>query len=284
MEWYPWYPALYRADTIHLTAEQDGIYRRLIDHYMETRQPLPNNDAALARIAGITIDSWTIAAVILLPFFLPSKNGKLHLKRCDAELERQDGRNRLQSEKGKSGAKKRWKNKQSEQYVNSSGYTSAIATPMPKNSIQHDTTGQDKTSSSVVRGNPDFQKIYQKGVELFPALAPKNTYEIQKWLDGGCSVQFDILPTIESVANTDVGSWNYFTKAIMNAKANREKPLPEGKSYETTKRNNGKPSWKSEGDRLRDKYTAEAERERQAAASGGITPDLRLTESLRKDS
>ena len=262
MEWYPWYPAIYKADTIHLTAEQDGIYRRLIDHYMETRQPLPNNDAALARIAGITLDSWAIAAAIILPFFTPTKNGKLHLKRCDAELERQDGRNRLQSEKGKSGAKKRWKNKQQEQDVNSSGYACAIATPMPNHSTQHNTTQQDKTSSVVIRANPEFQKVYELGVNKFSSLAVKNTYEIQKWLDGGCSVEFDILPTIESTTNADVASWNYFTKAIMNAKANREKPLPEGKSYETTRRNTSKPSWASEGDKLRAKYAAEAERER----------------------
>ena len=61
-EWFPWYPALYRADTMHLTAEQDGVYRRLIDHYMETRQPLPDSDVALARIAGITGEVWAVLA------------------------------------------------------------------------------------------------------------------------------------------------------------------------------------------------------------------------------
>ena len=44
MDWFPWYPERYKNKTLHLTVEQGGIYRRLIDHYMETRQPLPDND------------------------------------------------------------------------------------------------------------------------------------------------------------------------------------------------------------------------------------------------
>ncbi len=56
MDWYPWHYRRYKEKTLHLTAEQDGIYRRLTDCYMETRKPLPDNDLALARIAGVDID------------------------------------------------------------------------------------------------------------------------------------------------------------------------------------------------------------------------------------
>lgn len=62
MEWFKWYPAIYVADTVHLSAEQDRIYRRLIDRYMRTRQPLPDNDNALARIAEVSLDSWCHAS------------------------------------------------------------------------------------------------------------------------------------------------------------------------------------------------------------------------------
>lgn len=80
--WFKWYPAKYKADTMHLTAEQDGIYRRLIDHYMETSQPLPDNLVALSRIAGISGDelesNWPVLAV-----FFRTEGSKLHLKVCD---------------------------------------------------------------------------------------------------------------------------------------------------------------------------------------------------------
>lgn len=142
-EWFPWYPALYRAKTMHLSAEQDGIYRRLIDFYMDTRQPLPNNDLALARISSVAPDCWLAAAKFILPFFRVAADGCLHHSRCDAILNEQDGRNRKQSEKGKKGAKVRWEKDKQNQEVNSHGYAQAIATPMPKNATLHDMTRHD---------------------------------------------------------------------------------------------------------------------------------------------
>lgn len=139
-EWYPWYPSLHKSDTMHLTAEQDGIYRRLLDHYMETRHPLPDNDFALSRIAGVDSNAWAIAAAILRPYFRHGKDGHLHHKRCDAILQEQDGRNKKQSEKGKKGALKRWKNVEHIQDVNSSGHSTGIAQPMPSDSTLHDMT------------------------------------------------------------------------------------------------------------------------------------------------
>ena len=105
-EWFKWYPAIYKADTAHLTAEQDGIYRRLIDYYMETRQPILNNDIAIARAAGIGIDAWAMAAAMIRPFFKEGKDGYLHHSFCDAQLRQQDSKAKNQSEKGKKGAKK----------------------------------------------------------------------------------------------------------------------------------------------------------------------------------
>jgi hypothetical protein len=88
-EWYPWYPVLFEADTLHLTPEQDGIYRRLIDWYMTKRRPLPDNDQALAAIARIGVDGWGAHASIIRAFF-KVRRGALHQKRCDLVLAQQD--------------------------------------------------------------------------------------------------------------------------------------------------------------------------------------------------
>lgn len=143
-EWFPWYPALYRANTMHLTPEQDGIYRRLIDFYMETRQPLLDNDMAMARAAGITIELWQSNSEIIRAFFKPV-NGKLTHTTCNGILKDQDGRSKIHSEKGKIGAKKRWEKDKENQKLNSRGHSPAIATPMPKHSTRQDRTRQDKT-------------------------------------------------------------------------------------------------------------------------------------------
>jgi uncharacterized protein YdaU (DUF1376 family) len=108
MDWYPWFPSLFRADTMHLTAEEDGIYRRLIDHYMETRQPLPDNDIALARIAGISQDVWAGVSKVIRAFF-QSTSGRLVNARCNTTLSTQDSKNTRRTEKSIKGAKTRWK-------------------------------------------------------------------------------------------------------------------------------------------------------------------------------
>lgn len=103
MDWYPFYPALYRLHTMHLTAEQDGIYRRLIDHYMETRQPLPDSDFALARIAGVDLSCFKHASSILRAFFRQN-NGVLNHDKCDEILDEQDARSKFYAKRAKKAA------------------------------------------------------------------------------------------------------------------------------------------------------------------------------------
>lgn len=147
MDWYPFYPDLYASDTMHLDPYQDGCYRRLIDHYMRSRYPLPDNDAALARIVGDSVANWVaMASAIVRPFFTP-KDGLLHLKRCDDILDDQDSRSRRLSEHGKRGAEKRWKSKNN---------SHPIATPMGS-AIAQDKTRQDKEPLIVpLKGDVDI--------------------------------------------------------------------------------------------------------------------------------
>src|SRR5579863_3964199 len=90
-DWYPWYPVLFAADTLHLTPEEDGIYRRLIDWYMINRRPLPDNDQALAGIARIGLDQWLRSSPVIRAFFRRT-GGFLHQTRCNIELDVQDKR------------------------------------------------------------------------------------------------------------------------------------------------------------------------------------------------
>jgi uncharacterized protein YdaU (DUF1376 family) len=103
MDWYPWFPLAFRHKTYHLSLAQDGAYRRLIDEYMLTRRPLPDNDMALARILGIGLDEWLTVATAVRQFFRPS-SGLLFHKRCDQELRAQNTRWERFSERGKKAA------------------------------------------------------------------------------------------------------------------------------------------------------------------------------------
>lgn len=145
-------------------------------------------------------------------------------------------------------------------------------------------TKETKETNTTLLSGTDFQKVFEFGYGLFPNLMTANTSEIHKWLQAGCSIEHDILPAIKRSEGKNVKSWNYFSGAVMDAKATREKPLPKGIANEhTSKYSTSKPaaSFVSEGERLAAKYAKEAERERQAEAVNFAQSDLRVAESLR---
>lgn len=70
--YYSWFPTIYQQDTQHLSLHEDGAYRRLIDHYMLTRAPLPADDRALARIVGVGLTEWESLKPIVMSYFKPT--------------------------------------------------------------------------------------------------------------------------------------------------------------------------------------------------------------------
>lgn len=102
-DWFPWFPHHFRRDTRHLTLEEDGAYRRLIDEYMITRQALPADAAALARVIGIPKAEYDRIAPRVIRFFR-LRNNRLWHKRCEAEIRAQNARHNRNSEKAKKAA------------------------------------------------------------------------------------------------------------------------------------------------------------------------------------
>ena len=120
---------------MHLTNEQELYYRRMIDHYMISRKPLPDNDVALARICGCSVECYEHASSILLAFF-EHENGLLYHDKCDKILSEQDEKSRFRNERAKKGAEKRWKNRNKKQEVNASSNASSIHQAMLKNALR----------------------------------------------------------------------------------------------------------------------------------------------------
>ena len=79
------------------------------------------------------------------------------------------------------------------------------------------------------------------GAAANPAASPNIMVlsEPIKWLEGGCDLDLDILPTIRARAHKlrpgSVKNWSYFTQAVADAKASREAPMPEGNAKATGK-------------------------------------------------
>ncbi len=82
-----------------------------------------------------------------------------------------------------------------------------------------------------------------------------------KWLESGCDLELDILPTVKARAHKlrpgSLKAWSYFTDAIADAKATRLKPMPNGgarPNYEP------KPRRKTTDEMTLEEYRAHLER------------------------
>jgi len=107
VDWYPKDVPAYRLDTRHLTTLEHGAYNLLIDEYMMTREPLPDDDRVLASIARMPVEEWSRIAPTIRAFFRP-RAGMLFLKKCDAILNAQDNSSKRLSERAQKAANKRW--------------------------------------------------------------------------------------------------------------------------------------------------------------------------------
>jgi uncharacterized protein YdaU (DUF1376 family) len=106
--WFPWYPDLYAQDTLHLTPYQDGIYRRLIDHYMKTAKPIPENMHAILRVTGA--ECYEHATSMLQAYFEHTPSIGYTHKKCDILLRNMAQRAQKRTNKASQAAKTRWQN------------------------------------------------------------------------------------------------------------------------------------------------------------------------------
>ena len=92
LEWFSWYPALFRADTQRLTRDERHAYRDLLDEMFVTDQAtcsLPDDDELLARIVGRTVEEWRAMRAALLDGSRPllkKRRGQVYSKRLLAEV------------------------------------------------------------------------------------------------------------------------------------------------------------------------------------------------------
>lgn len=163
--WFPWFPFLYENDTLTLTPEEDGIYRRMIDHYMKSKKPLPNNDVSLARICGLDManPSHSHSLATAKGMFQLHDDDCLHLKRCDETLRDQAKRKAERSKSGKKGAQKRWNNQDDNSSANSSanGYGLANDATKTKTDTYSEEDSLHSSSSSSAANDVILQRLAQ---------------------------------------------------------------------------------------------------------------------------
>jgi uncharacterized protein YdaU (DUF1376 family) len=147
--WYPWYPIVYRAATRKLSCLEDGAYRRLLDEYYITRQPLDDDEEVLADICKLSVEDWVKIAPRIKAFFTP-RNGKLYHKVANLELDTQDARKMRRSSAASKAANARWlkENKNDAQRIDDACDSHGQRIDPLCDSMPQDRTRQDKIVQS----------------------------------------------------------------------------------------------------------------------------------------
>lgn len=84
MHYYSFHIGDYRSSTAHLSNEEDLAYRRLLDMYYDTEQPIPIDTQWVSRRLRVGIE---VVIAVLDDFFTLADDG-WHHERCDEEIEK----------------------------------------------------------------------------------------------------------------------------------------------------------------------------------------------------
>lgn len=99
-----WYPSDYLRDTRHLSTEQHGAYRLLLDECWMREGVLPDNDRLLSKLTGLTPAKWSRIKGDVLAFFTWTPNGWRH-KRIETELAKAAEAKSRRSQAGRKGGR-----------------------------------------------------------------------------------------------------------------------------------------------------------------------------------
>jgi uncharacterized protein YdaU (DUF1376 family) len=221
----PLFTDAYLGDTRHLTTLQHGAYLlMLMVAWRSTDCALPNDDVYLSRITGMDRRTWNANKETLLAFWRLNDEQKWVQARLKDEYNYVEQKRNNNSASGNASALKR-KNRAS---TNVQRIVNGNSTPTPT-PIEVSKESNIPLNNSATTSASDFQRVFDEGAALLPLLTAKDTAPIRMWLTAGADVDMDILPTLRRLAACNPKTWSYFTQAVMDSKATREKPPPAGR-------------------------------------------------------
>lgn len=105
MNYYPHHIGDYLRDTSHLTALEDGLYRRLLDVYYASEKPLPTDQEMVSRLVRARSTEEREAVSTLLGEFFEKRSDGWHNKRADSEIKKGRARVKAAITNGKRGGR-----------------------------------------------------------------------------------------------------------------------------------------------------------------------------------
>ena len=169
MHHYPFHVGDYIRATAHLDIVEDCIYRRLIDLYMETELPIPNETQQVIRRLRLG-SSGLILETILREFFTLEADNCWHNSRCDQEISEYKRLADVSRINGKLGGRPK--------------KTQRVISDNPAGTQQEPSGLQPRTTNHEPRTNKERSKTlsdYSDEFEQFWKAYPKKTAKGDAW-------------------------------------------------------------------------------------------------------
>ncbi len=193
MHKYWWHVGDYRKDTGHLSYEEHGMYRWLIDQCFEQETPLTTDIRTLMRKMRLTSDQKDTLETLLEEFFVLTPDGWVH-DRVSRELSKAYDK----SDKARASAEARWAKKgknANAMRTHSDGKGSASnsqsegnATPVPHNPSTPERSAEKRTASNGRMKRPTAKEVQEYldsvGETRFTGEQFVASYEAKGWLVG----------------------------------------------------------------------------------------------------
>lgn len=103
MHYYKFNIKDWSRDTAHLTVEEEGVYRRLLDLYYESEMPIPEETQLTVRRLRLSGHESAVS-IVLGEFFILGEDGYRHT-RCDLEIEKYHSKAQANRANGKTGGR-----------------------------------------------------------------------------------------------------------------------------------------------------------------------------------
>ena len=267
----PWYPFLwsdYTGKTFDLTQGQHGSYFLLLRHIYTTGTPVPGKQCY--SIARAVLEAECSNVDFVLARYFKKDGDNWRNLRAEEVMQEADEAHQRKVEAGRKGGKKKSSNARAMPYQPQP--LSLSKEESKKLSKKESCTALKEAACEII----DFQRVHEYGSSVSMRLAThQSMHEIKKWLEAGCSIDDDIIPVLERSRGKDIGSWTYFSNAIMDSQAQRLTPLPKGNGHAAGNHGTSKTT-----DSLAALYGARnrvrAKRENRNGESGGDNPAIEI--------
>lgn len=167
MHYYKFNIKDWTRDTAHLSAAEEGVYRRLLDHYYESEKPIPQETQSVIRrlrLGGHESDLQTI----LSEFFVLESDGYRH-KRCDDEIAKYHAKADANRKNGSRGGRPE-KPKENPDGFQEEPTNNLNHKPLTTNQEPIDKSSRDQQAESPRASRIPFNEIFDAYAKCLPGL------------------------------------------------------------------------------------------------------------------